>query len=120
MERWTELPSGSLRKEHEIIRKLAFKEYFNKYLNRHFYLVLCGFSINGIHYNKSVARLVYYHFVEEFDIDNHSIAVSYKDGDSLHLYYKNLELLSSREKTIKVIQNNRAKNRIVEYERSVC
>jgi len=120
LERWTELPSGYLRKEYELIRKLSFRRYFNKYLNRHFYVVQCGFSINGIPYIKSVARLVYYHFVEEFDLDNHSVVISYKDNDSLHLYYKNLELLSRREKSVKVIQQNRAKNRIVEYKRSVC
>lgn len=120
LERWTEFPSGNLRKEHELIRKLAFREYFNKYLNRNFHLVQCGFSIDGIHYTKSVARLVYYHFVKKFDIDDRSIAVSYKDGDSLHLHYKNLELLSSKEKSIKVIKKNRAKNRIVDYQKSVC
>ncbi|WP_170148956.1 NUMOD4 domain-containing protein [Chryseobacterium defluvii] len=119
LERWTYFPYGKSRKEPERIIKIYFRKYFNKYLNCPFYVAQCALSFNGTRYTKSIARLVYYHFVEKFDLNNRSIAISYKDSNSLHLNYKNLEKLSIREKTIKAIQKNRAKNRKIEYQKSV-
>ncbi|WP_223609325.1 NUMOD4 domain-containing protein [Chryseobacterium sp. OSA05B] len=119
LERWTEFPNGSFRKEYELIKKPSFKKYFNKYLNHSFYRVQCSLSFKGIHYNKSVARLVYYYFVEKFNLKNTSVVISYKDGNSLHLYYKNLQMLSSREKSVMAVERNRVKNRNIEYQKPV-
>lgn len=117
--RWSKTERNTLQEEPDLIKKLFFRKYYNKYLDRFFYVVNCNLSLDGLRYNRSIARLVYYHFVEKFDMDNHSVVISYKDGNSLHLNYQNLEKLSMSEKTSKAIQTNRAKNRIVEYQKSV-
>jgi hypothetical protein len=38
------------------------------------------------------ARLVYYHFVETFNLKNRKLNVEPRDGDNLNVYYKNLQL----------------------------
>lgn len=44
----------------------------------------------------SVGRLVYYLFVKVFDIENSKLRVYYKDGNSLNIHYRNLELHSAQ------------------------
>jgi hypothetical protein len=108
LERWTPMANGGKRKEEERIMKLSFVKYSNNYLQRTFYNVFCGLSLNSRKFRRSVARLVYYHFVEKFNMDDHSIVISYKDNNSLHLNYKNLELLSSSELNLKKFREDRA------------
>ncbi|MDR6923961.1 NUMOD4 domain-containing protein [Chryseobacterium sp. 2987] len=108
LERWIPMVNGGRRKDEERIMKLSLVKYSNNYLQRTFYNVFCGFSLNGIKFRRSVARLVYYHFVEKFDMDDHSIAISYKDNNSFNLFYNNLEMLSMSELNLKKFRNGRA------------
>lgn len=108
LERWTPMANGGKRKNKESIMKLSFVKYSNNYLQRTFYNVFCGFSLNGKRFRRSVARLVYYHFVEKFNMDDHSVVISYRDNNSLHLNYKNLELLSISELNLKKFREDRA------------
>ena len=65
LERWTFLPGKKKgKKEPEMIMKLTFVKQFNQYLQSNFYQVHCTLSSEGENYRKSVARLVYYHFIE--------------------------------------------------------
>ncbi len=50
---------------------------------------------NGKKGMVSIPRLVYYLFVEKFDLKDKSIRVYYKDRNSLNCHYKNLVLKSS-------------------------
>jgi len=108
LERWIPMVNGGRRNDKERIMKLSLVKYSNNHLQRTFYNVFCGFSLNGIKFRRSVARLVYYHFVEKFDMDDHSIAISYKDNNSFNLFYNNLEMLSMSELHLKKFRNGRA------------
>lgn len=99
----------------EMIMKLSFVKQFNKYIGHHIYNVHCGFLWEGRGYTRSVARLVYYHFVEKFDIHDRSIVISYKDDNRLHINSSNLEKISAREKRLKTFLQNRARNVHVDY-----
>lgn len=57
----------------ERIIKLGFTRHFNKYLSRYFYNVHCGLSFDGKKTSKPISRLVYYHFVEKFDMNDQRI-----------------------------------------------
>lgn len=100
----------SRRKEPEKIMELFFTKYSNKYLERSYYNTFCSLSLEGVKYRKSIARLVYYHFVKKYDIDNRSVVISYKDSNSFHLHYSNLELLSISEQRYKMFRKDRAKS----------
>jgi hypothetical protein len=94
----------------EKILKLVFPKYFNKYLNRYFHYAVCRFSWEGKRYPRSVAGLVYYHFVEKFDMHDLCISIAPKDNNRLHLHSSNLEKISASERRQKSYRLNRTKN----------
>ncbi|MCW3167866.1 NUMOD4 domain-containing protein [Chryseobacterium sp. 09-1422] len=103
----------------EKIRKLLFTKQYNNYLKADVYNVHCGLSLEGRKYTRSVARLVYYHFVEKFDIDDRSIIISYKDNNVFHKHSSNLEKISASERRLKIFRHNRARNVYVDYLQAV-
>jgi hypothetical protein len=100
----------SRREEPEKIMELFFTKYSNRYLERNYYNIFCSLSLEGIKHRKSIARLVYYHFVKKYDMDNRSVVISYKDSNSFHLHYNNLEQLSISEQRYKMFRKDRAKS----------
>ncbi|MFP3597929.1 NUMOD4 domain-containing protein [Chryseobacterium sp. SIMBA_029] len=106
---------GKERYHPEMILKLVFIKHFNKYLNRYFYNVNGRLSVDGKKTEKPISRLVYYHFVEKFDINDQRIYIETIDGNRLHLHSSNLNKISASEKSLKVFQKNRIKNRHVLY-----
>lgn len=98
---------------------MRFTKQYNNYLKADVYNVSCGLSLDGRKYTRAVGRLVYYHFVEKFDIDDHSIIISYKDNNVFHKHSSNLEKISASERRLKVFRQNRARNVHVDYLRPV-
>ncbi|ASK32353.1 hypothetical protein CEY12_20695 [Chryseobacterium sp. T16E-39] len=98
------------RKAPELIMKLQFMKFFNKYLERDFYNITCLLSSEGKRFRKSVPRLVYHHFVEDLNTNTKSFLISFKDGNRFHLHADNLEKLSVSEDHFKRVQANRVTN----------
>lgn len=103
----------------EIMMELIFVKRFNQYLQQNSYHVHCSLSLGGKKYRKSVARLVYYHFVEKFDYSDRSISIITKDRDSLHVHYSNLQKISASERRKTQFAENRVRNRNVIYRQAV-
>lgn len=120
LERWLEMGQGRTKKLPEIIMKLFLSKRFNKHLNQFVYHVFCRLSKHGIKRNISVSRLVYYYFVEQFDMQNNSIIISHKDNNSLHLHFSNLELLTISEQKNKMFRNKRAQSWKSAYKAPIC
>ncbi|PZU89064.1 MAG: hypothetical protein DI529_05020 [Chryseobacterium sp.] len=120
LERWTYLPHKTKgKKEREMIMKLIFVKQSNRYLHKDFYQVHCTLSSDGKKYRKSVARLVYYHFVEKFNYEDRNIIIGFKDDNNLHLHSANLEKISSSERRYRTFNANRTRNRKVIYSQPV-
>jgi hypothetical protein len=120
LERWTFLPNKTKgKKEPELIMKLIFVKQFNQYLQNNSYQAHCSLSTGGKKYRKSVARLVYYHFIEKFDYNDRNIVISFKDDNRLHLHFRNLDLVSASERRCKTFRMNRARNRNYIYSKAV-
>ncbi|WBV56481.1 NUMOD4 domain-containing protein [Chryseobacterium daecheongense] len=112
----------SFEREHwisEKIKKLIITKQYNNYLKTNIYNIQCGLSLNGRKYTRSVARLVYYHFVEKFDIKDRSFIISYKDNNVFNKHCNNLEKISVKDKRLTTFRQNRAKNAHVDYMRPV-
>ncbi|WP_326982743.1 NUMOD4 domain-containing protein [Chryseobacterium sp. MYb264] len=109
LERWVPLPAGGEQKILDRIMKPQFFRYFNKHLKAHLYNVRCNLCIEGRVYGKSVARLVYYHFVEKFDMDDLSFRMSFKDENRFNVHFSNLERLTSGEVRSKALNTGRGK-----------
>ena len=103
----------------EKIMKLIFVKSFNQYLQKESYQVHCTLSADGKKYRKSVARLVYYHFIEKFDYSDRGISIMSRDGDSLHIHHSNLQKMTASEKRKATFAANRARNRNVIYKQAV-
>jgi hypothetical protein len=98
--------------EHQLldrIMKLQVTRYYNKYLKSYFYSVRCNLCVEGKTYGKSVARLVYYHFVEKFDMDDHSFLISFKDDNRFNVHFSNLEKLTVSKLHSKSLSTGRGK-----------
>ncbi|THV57540.1 NUMOD4 domain-containing protein [Chryseobacterium candidae] len=117
--RWVIGLKGQRVKRPEIIIKLTFSKFANNYLNRNFYNVHCCLASEGKKYRNSVPRLVYYHFVEKFDLEDRSLVISYKDDNRLHIHSRNLEKLSISQAHFKRFWADRAKNHISDYQQAV-
>lgn len=115
LERESQSLFGKERLLPEIIIKLGFTRYFNKYLKLHFYNVHCGLSQEGKKTMKPISRLVYYHFVEKFDMNDQHIYIETKDNNRLHVHSSNLRKTSASERSLKTFKMNKAKNRHTLY-----
>jgi hypothetical protein len=109
LERWAINPAGVKRKIRDSIKKPNVFRYFNKHLKTHFYNVRNVLSIEGKKYGKSVARLVYYHFVEKFDMDDLSFRISFKDNNQFNVHFRNLEKLTISKLHRKSMNTGRGK-----------
>ncbi|MCS3533126.1 NUMOD4 domain-containing protein [Chryseobacterium sp. JUb7] len=98
---------GGIRNREEQIKLSHVFRYFNKYLKKHFYNVRCTLSSEGKKYGKSVARLVYYHFVESFNMDDKTFMISFKDDNRFHVHADNLEKLSVSDVHRKTLNSGR-------------
>ncbi|MBT2620059.1 NUMOD4 domain-containing protein [Chryseobacterium sp. ISL-6] len=116
-ERWVTNPNGVKRKVLDSIKKPHVFRYFNKYLKTHFYNVRCTLSLEGKKHGKSVPRLVYYHFVEKFDVNDNSFFISFKDDNRFHVHSSNLEKLSVSDVHYKTLRSGRGNKG--DYEQAV-
>lgn len=117
--RLTHTSSGVEHWVYEKILKLLFTRQYNNYLKADIYNVHCGLSLEGLKYTRSVARLVYYHFVEEFDIGDRSFVISYKDNNVFNKHSSNLKKISAKEKRLITFLKDRSRNVHVDYMKPV-
>ncbi|HEX7906325.1 MAG TPA: NUMOD4 domain-containing protein [Chitinophagaceae bacterium] len=66
---------------------------------------------NKKRYQFSVARYVYYLFVAPFDLEDHTVIVTRKNGDTLNCYYKDLLLRSISDVAKEGFATNKRKSR---------
>ncbi len=67
----------------------------NKLVKDHTYQLAAHLSLNNTRYHFPIRRLVYYCFVEQFDMDESGISISSKNGKGLDIRPSNLVLLDS-------------------------
>jgi hypothetical protein len=80
---------GVIRSHDRILMPNLNKRY-KKDLRKYIFSPSISLSRDGILYSFTVARLVYILFVEKFDYYDRSFIVTFKNGDTLNLYCKNL------------------------------
>ena len=109
-------------KEHilpERILKLIFVKQFNNYLGDSIYTIQCGLSREGRKYSKSVARLVYYHFIEKIDWEDRTVVIGFKDNNRFRLHSSNLEKISASEKNLRIYRFDRGKSVHTDYSQPI-
>lgn len=119
LERWITDPKGRKRKAEDSIMQLQFMKFHNKYLNCTFYTITFLISSEGKRHRRSVARLVYYHFVEKFDLNSRTHVISFKDNNRFHIHADNLEKLTISQERYKRVSRDTVKNSKSKYEKAV-
>ncbi|HEY9047144.1 MAG TPA: NUMOD4 domain-containing protein [Ohtaekwangia sp.] len=89
-ERVMNSPHGGVYMSKEMIRKSKLDVKLNKTIGQNLYTLLITLYKEGRIYHFSVARLVYYTFGKAFDLDDHSIYISYNDHDGRNVHISNL------------------------------
>lgn len=74
----------------EKIRKATLNLGFNKTIKQPHYTLNITLHQDGVHFRTSIARLVYYAFVEPFELSDRSIFISLKDHDGRNIHVSNL------------------------------
>ncbi len=103
----------------ERILKLIFVKQFNNYLRDNIYTIQCGLSRDRRKYCKSVARLVYYHFIEKIDWEDRTVVIGFKDNNRFHLHSSNLEKISASEKNLRIYRFDRGKSVHTDYSQPI-
>lgn len=86
------------------------KSTFNSFTQDYRFNLRFSATVNKNRYYMTTARMVYYCFVEPFDLTDPNRIVLYKDGDSLNICAENLELSNPGEKFARMVKHNRWKN----------
>jgi len=81
---------GRLYRYEERIQKQKITTYFNMFKQDSRGHLNARIQISGVAHSISVGRIVYYCFVEKFDLSDRSIYISYKDYDALNPIPSNL------------------------------
>jgi hypothetical protein len=69
---------------------------FNKHLKANTYVIHVTLRCNGLRFNTSTSRYVYYAFVKKFDMENKKNLISMIDNNGRNLHYQNLMLTDAR------------------------
>jgi|GEM_PF-402521 len=81
---------GKLYRYEERIQAQKVTTYFNKFKQDSGGHLNSRIQIGGVCHSLSIGRIVYYCFVEKFDLSDHSIYISYKDYNRLNPIPDNL------------------------------
>src|SRR5450432_4205633 len=74
--------NGAIYLKPEKIIKPTIVKQFNKFKNDYSYFIVNRVIFKQRRYNFSIARLVYYTFVEQFDLADHGIVIICKDENN--------------------------------------
>jgi NUMOD4 motif len=79
----------------KILRQTEHKS-FNKNVKENTYVIQVALKCNGLRFNTSTSRYVYYAFVKKFDMENKKNLISMIDNNGRNLHYQNLLLTDAR------------------------
>ena len=86
------------------------KSTYNSFTQDYRFSLRFSATVNKRRHYITTARMVYYCFVEPFDLTDPTQIVLYKDGDSLNICAENLELSNPAEKFARMVKENRWQN----------
>lgn len=102
--------NGAIHVKPEKIIKPAVVKVLNKFKKDYAYCLTTQFTLSGKTYSFTVARLVYYCFVQQFDLDDHHKVVLCQDQDSFNIHPGNLKMATLNEKQQRVVARKRMRS----------
>jgi hypothetical protein len=93
-------------KEEKIIKPTIIKQ-INKFKKDHTYFLTNRVIFNKRKHNFTIARIVYYCFVEQFNYEDSRIVIISKDGDNFNIRPSNLLKVTISQKQLRIVERNR-------------
>ena len=107
-------PNGFVYMLPEKIIKPRIGKAGNKFNNDFTYYVVGKVVADGKTFAFSVSRMVYYCFIEPFDLKDKSIVILFKDTDNLNIHPSNLILADLNQKRQRVAERERFKSPLLD------
>jgi len=109
LERWVERAvKGDLHLKEKIL-KHSINRHFNPYTKKYNKQLVLSLCRDAMKKTIVTGRMVYYCFVKKFNLNDPTLAVVNKNGDSLNIHYSNLKLVLKSEVQIKTYREQRKK-----------
>lgn len=103
-----EYRNGAIYNKPEKIIKPAIVKQPNRHKNDHTLFLTGRVTLNGIRHSFMLSRLVYYCFVERFDLADHTTVIQFKDDDHFNIRPSNLKRATLSEKQQGIFIKERA------------
>lgn len=102
-----EYKNGAIYVKEEKIIKPTIIKHVNKFKKDHTYFLTNRVIFNKRKHNFTIARIVYYCFVEQFNYEDSSIVIICKDGDNFNIRPSNLRKVTISQKQQRTVERKR-------------
>lgn len=106
--------NGTVYRKLEKIIKPSVSKAPNHYTGDHTSLLWVRVIRNGWKYNMTLARMMYYCFVQPFDLEDHTKVILCRDGDNLNIRPGNLVLASLEQKQQRIAERGRRRSPLLD------
>ncbi|HEY4197942.1 MAG TPA: NUMOD1 domain-containing DNA-binding protein [Mucilaginibacter sp.] len=114
-----QINNGAILQKPDKIIKSRSQRAYNKYKGDYVCSLCCSVSLDGTLYHFTLTRVVYYCFVEKFNMDDGRLVVLCKDGNNFNLQPANLVLSSHGEKQQRMIKRGRFRAAALDYSKEL-
>ena len=92
----------------ELIRKQGLRKRYNHFIKEQTFTLCVSIKHEGKTISTSTARFVYQAFVQDFDLEDKTLLISYYDSNGLNLHHSNLFLTNRSNLSKRISQLNRS------------
>ena len=102
--------NGAIYMKPEKIIKPQIIRQPNKFKKDYTYFLAGRVTLSGRRFNLTLARMVYYCFVEPFDMEDQDIVIICRDADNFNIHPSNLEMATKSQRQLRTIARKRFKS----------
>jgi hypothetical protein len=110
----TQYQNGALYVKPEKIIKPIVVKHPNKFVRDNTAFLTTRMTLSGMRYNFTVARLVYYCFVQPIDLADDTILIVSADGDNFNIRPGNLRAVTRSQRQLRIIARKRFRSPLLD------
>ena len=109
-----EYRNGAIYMKPAMIIKPSIVEHPNNFVGDTTHYLCARVTLSGSRYSFMIGRLVYYCFVQRFDLTDYDIQVVSKNGDNFDIHPSNLRAVTRSQKQQRIIARNRFRSPLLD------
>lgn len=111
--------NGAMYTKPEMIIKPRIAEHLNHFVGDTTHYLHARVTLSGRRYYFMIARLVYYCFVQRFDLADHAIQIVSKNGDNFYIRPGNLRAVTPSEKQQRMVARSRFRSPLLDLPQEI-